>query len=225
MFPARLLIEVGTAEPRIVTVQMAQTVDIQSAGRWKMPRTLRAINHPTSEQAATIALAEDNLEFAGLAAKRWRHYLETGTAATSFRELVALMTGDLEGEFCFFLKLSAPWFKHGPLGQVMLRRTWCHHLFMDFLYQHTSIVAGESEVKKGVGYTLLFSVAALARTLQIPVLWGEATKSSATWYKRQFGCEVKDHFIVQGPVLHGLADKFDRAAALAREAEAGSEAT
>lgn len=220
MFPARLLIEVGTAEPRIVTVQMAQTVDIKRAGRWKMPNTLSSVSRPTKEKFTAISLAEDNLEFASLAAKRWRHYLKTGTAATTFRELIALMAGNLEGEFCFFLNLTAPWFKHGPLGQVMLRRTWCHHIFMDFLYQHTSIVSGESEVKKGVGYALLLSVAALARTLQAPVVWGEATKASAPWYRRQFGFEVKDHFIVQGSVLHELASRFDRFATLAAEAEA-----
>jgi hypothetical protein len=91
---------------------------------------------------------------------------------------------------------------------------------MDFLYQDPPIVAGESSVKKGVGYALLVSVAALARTLQTPVLWGEATKASAPWYQRQFGCEVKDHFIVQGPLLQELAGRFDRFAALAEEAGA-----
>jgi hypothetical protein len=220
MYPVSLLIDTGGSEPQIVTVQMAQTADIQKAAKWKLPRSLQIPPARPEEMADIITKVNDNLEFARLAAKRWRHYVETGTAATSLKELVLLMAGDAEGEFCFFLKLTAPWFPKGILGQVMLRRTWCHHLFMDFLYQDPPIVAGESSVKKGVGYALLVSVAALARTLQTPVLWGEATKASAPWYQRQFGCEVKDHFIVQGPLLQELAGRFDRFAALAEEAGA-----
>jgi hypothetical protein len=217
MLPARLLIDVGAGDPRLVSVQMAETSEINRASRWRMPRALSAISRPTENQRELIAKASDNIEFSRLAAKRWKHYLTTGTAATSLKELLGLIANDSEGEFCFFLILSAPWFPGHILGEVMLRRTWCHHIYMDFLYQHPTISGGVAEVKKGVGYTLLISVAALARILQISMVWGEATKGSAPWYERQFKRPVKDHFSVEGALLRGLAEKFEAARQLAAE--------
>ncbi len=218
MFPARLLIPVDDDDGfRRVSVQMAETGEISKAARWRMPRALSEIAAPTQDQLGLISKARDSIEFSRLAAKRWKHYVTTGTAATSLEELSALIANDPKGEFCFFLSLSAPWFTGGILGEVMLRRTWCHHIFMDFLYAHPSISGKVAVVKKGVGYALLISVVALARILEVPLIWGEATEGSAAWYEDLFKRPVKDHFSIEGALLRGFSDKFDVALQLAAE--------
>jgi hypothetical protein len=209
MFPAPLLVLTDDG-PRIASVSMANTEEIVKASRWRLPKALNNLKKPTVEQLDRIQKAKDGIELAQLAAKRWRHYVEGNTAATSTEGLHELIESNPTGEFCFFLTISADWFPGRILGEVMLRRTWCHHLFMDFLYIHPTIAGQTATVRKGIGFALLTSVAATAKFFDIPLVWGEATETSSTWYSKQL-CQsgdhpVKDHFFMREDRI----DQFSR---------------
>lgn len=191
---------------------MANSDEIAKAARWRLPRALTGLQNPTEAQLKLLQTAKDGIELAQLAAKRWRHYKDSDSAASSTDELRTLIQSNQTGEYCFFLTLTADWFPGGILGEVMLRRTWCHHLFMDFLYVHPSIAGQTSKVKKGIGYALLTTVAASAKYLDIPLVWGEATEISSIWYSKQL-CQkddepVKDHFFIRETLISKLSSKF-----------------
>ncbi len=78
------------------TLDFSTNDDVLSAARWRLPRHL--VNIPGMR-----ARAADAREFAQLAAKRWKHYRDTRTAAFSFDDLSRKIVGDPEGEFCFHL--------------------------------------------------------------------------------------------------------------------------
>ena len=211
MFPAILLVPTDDG-PRIASVSMANTEEIVKASRWRLPRALAELENPTPNHLDLLQKAKDGIELAQLASKRWRHYRNSHTAATSTDELRDLIKSDPTGEFCFFLTFSADWFPGRILGEVMLRRTWCHHLFMDFLYVHPSIAGQTSKVKKGIGYALLTSVAASAKFFDVPLVWGEATETSSIWYSRQL-CQhgdeaVKDHFFIREDLISQFSSNF-----------------
>lgn len=125
-------------EPAPVTLDFAGNADVMAAARWRIPATL---------SDAPLSRAADAREFAILAAKRWRHYGDTSTAATSLTALRCMIAAEPEGEFCFHLTVTAPWFS-GSLGGAMIRRTWCHHLMVDFLFVHPRIAGQELVASK-----------------------------------------------------------------------------
>jgi hypothetical protein len=89
----------------------------------------------------------------------------------------------------------------------MLRRTWCHHLFVDFLYIHPDL-AGKQMPVTGVGKALLLAACALARDLKIQLVWAEATKGSHRWYEDLLGCKVLDHFFIKQRKIASFAKEL-----------------
>lgn len=172
-------------EPMSATLDFASHEDVIATTRWRVPRTL-------AETPAMQTRAADARELAMLAAKRWRHYRTTHTLAYSLDQLVQLIAAGPEGEYCFHLKITADWFPTS-LGGAMVRRTWCHHLMLDFMFVHPSI-SGRKVNVRGAGLKLFQSVCLIAQTLQCPILWGEATRDSSPFYQRQLGRPVKDRF-------------------------------
>ena len=75
----------------------------------------------------------------------------------------------------------------------MVRRTWCHHLIVDFLFVHPRI-SGQLEPVRGVGLSILQGICCLATILGCQRVWGEATRDSAPFYERQLGRSVADSF-------------------------------
>lgn len=63
-----------------VTLDFSDNRDVMSATRWRVPRELE--NVPGMQIRAA-----DAREFAKLAAKRWKHYRDTSTAAFSLPQL------------------------------------------------------------------------------------------------------------------------------------------
>jgi hypothetical protein len=132
-------------EPADVTLDFADNADVVSTTRWRVP---------TLDDDALRSRAADSREFALLAAKRWRHYRDTDSAAHSLAELRRMIAADPKGEFCFHLKVTADWFPTS-LGGAMLRRTWHHHLALDFLFVHPRIASRRVNVKgsgRNMGY-------------------------------------------------------------------------
>jgi hypothetical protein len=81
-----------------------------------------------------LAPATDAGEFAALAAKRWFYYTREGATAASPDELSAAIARDPHREIAFLVVASAEWMNSLRfLALAYCRRTWCHHLVLDFL--------------------------------------------------------------------------------------------
>jgi hypothetical protein len=171
-----------------VTLDFASKADILLAEQWTMSPSVSA---PELRMRAL-----DAVEFAQLAAKRWRTYERDGAWADCLNSFSRMLEADPEGEFCFFLALKASGETPNLLGKIMVRRTWCHHLFVDFLYTHPDL-AGKKFRVAGVGKALLLGVCALAKDLKVPLVWAEATKGSHAWYEDLLGCKVEDFFFIK----------------------------
>ena len=183
-------------EPVNVTLTFADNTDVMSATRWRVPREL-------ADDAAMQARAADAREYALLAAKRWKHYRDTKTATFSLPQLEAMIAHEPEGEFCFYLKVTADWFP-ASLGGAMVRRTWCHHLMVDFLFVHPSI-SGKAVNVKSIGVSLLQSICMIAQSLGCPQVWGEATRDSSSFYARQLDRAILDRFDIHADEIKTFA--------------------
>jgi hypothetical protein len=187
-------------------MSFATDLDIRAVKRWKVSPKL-------SGKPAMRSRAADACEFAQLAAKRWRHYRDTKTFAASLVHLERLIADHSQGEFCFHLKVTADWFQ-GILGAAMVRRTWCHHLMIDFLFVHPSI-CGQLVGVKAVGLQMLQSVCLLARELGCKRVWGEATLDSAPFYERQLLRPIEDLFAIEKHEIQMFAARVDNPGARA----------
>ncbi|MFN0077306.1 MAG: GNAT family N-acetyltransferase [Prosthecobacter sp.] len=190
------------ASPNILTPHGEHPVRIEFGGphddvatrRWRAPGK-HSMPH----------LAADAIEFARLAGKRWRYYLKRGEAVGSIGELRAKITAQPQGEFGFLL-VARPTWKPAPsaLGIAWCRRTWCNHVVLDFLSVHpaTNDPAGGY---KGMGGAMLRAVAVAAGMIGCPLVWGEATVSSATFYEKMLGGKkIQDHFFFDEAALTAL---------------------
>ena len=182
-----------------VTLDFADNADVSSATKWRIPQEL-ADDLPMQTRAA------DAREFARLAAKRWRHYRDTDAAAQSLPDLRNMITGDPQGEYCFHLKVTAEWFP-ASLGGAMVRRTWCHHLIIDFLFVHPRI-SGKVMKVKGAGIQILQAICLIAQTLGCKRVWGEATRDSASFYEHHLSRAVEDQFSIERQEINKFAAKL-----------------
>ena len=149
-------------EPVDATLDFADNADVISTTRWRVPHL---------DDESMLTRAADAREFALLAAKRWRHYRDTNSAALSHADLRRKIAADPHGEYCFHLKLTADWFPVS-LGGAMIRRTWHHHLALDFLFVHPRISSRLVNVKS-VGLQILRAVCMIAQDLGCQRVWGE----------------------------------------------------
>lgn len=185
-------------EPANVTVSFADNADVASSTRWRVPAL--------ADELMRIRAA-DAREFALLAAKRWRHYRDTDTAALSLSQLMRMIANDPLGEYCFHLKVTADWFP-ASLGGAMVRRTWSHHLMIDFLFAHPQVCSRVVNVKS-IGINLLRAICLIADTLGCKRVWGEATEDSAPFYQHHLGGTVEDMFAIEKTTIHSFASSLD----------------
>ncbi len=184
-------------EPADATLDLADNADVIYTTRWRVP---------TLDDATLQTRAADSREFALLAAKRWRHYRDTDSAARSLADLRRMIAADPQGEFCFHLKITADWFPTS-LGGAMLRRTWHHHLALDFLFVHPRIASRRVNVKS-VGHQLLLAISMIAHTLDCQRVWGETTQDSAPFYRRYLKQPVDDQFSISTEEIAHFAAEF-----------------
>ncbi len=142
--------------------------------------------------------ATDAGEFAALAAKRWFYYTREGATVASVGEMRAAIRRNPRAELAFLMVASAEWAaRYKFLALVYCRRTWCHHLVLDFLAVRSGLKFQNQPVH-GVGAGVLFSLTKIARSLGIRTIWGEATANSAPFYEKVLGIRpVKDLFIIR----------------------------
>lgn len=143
------------------------------------------------------AAIQDAMEFGKLAGKRWRYYLRRNEAAQCVDSLVSGILQDPQAEIGFLLVAKPSW-KPAPnlLGIAWCRRTWCNHIVLDFLAVHPKTL-GPEKGYAGVGTALLYSLAAVAGKIEAPLVWGEATALSASFYRRVLDTNgILDHFFI-----------------------------
>ena len=149
--------------------------------------------------------ATDAGEFAALAAKRWFYYTREGATITSLDELRAAIRRNERAELAFLMVASAEWAKRYKfLALAYCRRTWCHHLVLDFLAVRPGVTFANQPIF-GIGSGILASLAGIADSLGMDTMWGEATASSAPFYEKvlQTG-PIKDLFIIQRDEMRGI---------------------
>ena len=177
---------------RGVALAFGTPVDIPALMRWRAGTAGREDPH-----------VRDALEFRKLATKRWRYYLQGNEAAVSLGDLRRAIRADRYAEVGFLLLARAPWHLQLPLlGCCFCRRSWCHHLIVDFLAVHPKVLRGAGGQVRGVGTGIIYALVGLADQLGVGTIWGEATRNSAPFYQKVLNLpEVSDHFFVRGETL------------------------
>src|SRR5436309_5588766 len=149
--------------------------------------------------------ATDAGEFASLAAKRWFYYTREGATAASLADLSAAVKRNERAELAFLLVASAEWAKRYKfLALAYCRRTWCHHLVLDFLAVRPGLLF-ENQPIRGIGTGILASLMGLANSLGMESMWGEATASSAPFYENVLRLRtVRDLFVIRQKRMRSL---------------------
>lgn len=168
----------------------------------------------TSSSNAASQTVKDAVEFTRLAAKRWRYYSEAGEAVESLAGLRQASAGNKRCEVAFILIATATiGSREIPIGLAYCRRTWCHHLALDFLALHPRTL-DEQEQITGVGSGIVYGLVKLAKALRIRRIWGEATVHSAPFYERLLGlAPILDLFVIES---REMAEIQNRQAKIAR---------
>lgn len=178
---------------RTVRLAFGSEADLRSIRSWKLPRGHGSNPH-----------IRDSIEYSRLASKRWRYYRREDSIAEDLRSLRMTVRRDPETETAFFLTARANWFSPSPiLGLIYCRRTWCHHIVVDFAACHPAVLGETMRLRlRGVGTGMFFGLIRLAEMLKVGTVWGEATKNSAAFYEKALGLSsVKDHFFIRGEAM------------------------
>ncbi len=156
-----------------------------------------------------MAPATDAGEFAALAAKRWFYYTREGATVASLDELRTAIRRNQRAELAFLMVASGEWAKrYRFLALAYCRRTWCHHLVLDFLAVRPGLTFANQPVS-GLGSGVLFSLAGIAGSLGMETLWGEATASSAPFYERALRVRsVQDLFIIRQDKMRRFRERY-----------------
>ena len=156
-----------------------------------------------------MAPATDAGEFAALAAKRWFYYTREGATVASLDDLRAAIKRKERAELAFLLVASSEWAsRYKFLALAYCRRTWCHHLVLDFLAVRPGLTFANQPIS-GMGSGILFALSGLADELGMEMIWGEATASSARFYEKVLKIRpVKDLFIIQRDTMRDIAQRY-----------------
>ncbi len=93
--------------------------------------------------------------------------------AFSLSQFQTTVTKDSGAEIALLFVVRANWFKHSPiLGIAQCRRTYCHHLVLEFLAVHPSIVGQFHPRVAGVGKGLIYGLAEIANQTGVELKWG-----------------------------------------------------
>lgn len=148
------------------------------------------------------------VEFTRLAAKRWRYYSRIDEAAESFAELLREVRREPRCEIAFIMVATISQGRRDvPVGLAYCRRTWCHHLALDFLALHPRALNSAWPVS-GIGSGIVFGLVQLAGALNIRRIWGEATANSAPFYEKLLAVSpVQDLFIIEAREMAAITER------------------
>ena len=181
---------------REAEISFAIEREVKRLAHWRLPRML-------PKDPSVVRKMFDAVEFARLASNRWRCYDRDGATVKSLDNFVEAIRQHPRAEVAMVLIARPTWRSQIPtLGIAYLRRTWCHHLFLEFFATHPQVIAHKHEKVSGVGIGILHQIVALAESLEIRCIWGEATETSFTWYQERLAIEtVRDHFFIEDDVM------------------------
>jgi len=183
----------------------AQPASLQFATKQELLRYHRSL---PSRGKRSSRIVRDAIEFTRLAAKRWRYYSEAGEATESLAGLRQAIVENRHCEVAFILIATTSHKNHEwPVGLAYCRRTWCHHLALDFLALHPRTF-DEQERVTGVGSGIVYCLVSLAKSLQIHRIWGEATVYSAPFYEKLLGqSPVLDLFEIESREMKAIQNR------------------
>jgi hypothetical protein len=172
--------------------------DLKRLGHWRAAKRVSDNPH-----------IRDTLEFCRLAGKRWKTYRAANRTVTTFDELRRARGS--RNEVVFVMLARAAWHKPSPiLGFCFCRRTWCHHVVLDFAAAHPNAIAPAGGAVHGVGSGMLYSLVHLANGMGVKTVWGEATENSATFYEKTLEIQnVTDHFFINGDTFQHCLREFE----------------
>jgi hypothetical protein len=184
---------------------------VEAAGEYR-PVELTFATEPEVRHVRTWqknAPATDAGEFAAVAAKRWLYYKHQGATVASFDELRDAIKSNQRSEIAFLMVASAQWLKRSKfLALALCRRTWCHHLALDFLAVRPGL-SFQNQPIRGLGSGIIFGLANLANVLGVEKIWGEATASSASFYERVLRFRsVQDLFIIRQRTMRRFSERY-----------------
>ncbi|MBI3850024.1 MAG: hypothetical protein HY298_07010 [Verrucomicrobia bacterium] len=193
---------------QIIVENLPHKATLRFANQAELRRYHRSLS-PFARKSSTII--REAVEFTRLAAKRWRYYSRTDEAAESFAGLQREIRRDAKCEIAFIMVATI---RQGgrdlPIGLAYCRRTWCHHLALDFLALHPRALQPTWPVS-GVGSGIIFGLVQLAKALNIPRIWGEATVNSATFYEKLLAVSpIQDLFIIQTPEMTAITKRQEK---------------
>jgi hypothetical protein len=173
--------------------------DMMRLNRWRSPVKLRDNPHVL-----------DALEYCRLANKRWKSYRAVGRTVTSLNEIRRAIQRDSRTEIVFVMLARAGWHKPSPiLGFCFCRRTWCHHVVLDFAAAHPNAIGPAGGDVHGVGAGMLYSLVKMADGIGVKTIWGEATGNSAGFYTKTLALsKIADHFFIKGRSLRHCLRQF-----------------
>ena len=185
--------------PKHVELVFGSAHDLALVDRWRIPISV-----------ASRPSVRDTLEFARLASKRWRYYRRSISTATNLETFRSIVTRQPEAEVSLVLVVRADWFPHSRvLGLAQCRRTYCNHLIIEFLSVHPAIVGGAAPHVRGTGAGLIYSLAEVAGSVGVPLIWGEATAHSAPFYAKTCRLpKVQDYFFLRKKCLRFCRRQF-----------------
>ena len=196
-FPFQIKVE---GAPQIATLRFATQTELR-----RYHRSL------TQFARGTSTVVREAVEFTRLAAKRWRYYSRTDEAAESFAGLQHAVRRDPKCETAFIMVATTRHLNRDvPVGLAYCRRTWCHHLALDFLALHPGALAQDWRVD-GVGSGIVFGLVQLAKTLDIARIWGEATVNSAPFYEKLLEVSpIQDLFVIEAREMAAIIKRQEK---------------
>lgn len=194
---------------------------LRFANQAELRRYHRSLS-PFARESFTVI--REAVEFTRLAAKRWRYYSRTDEAVESFADLERKLRRNPKCEVAFIMVATIRQANRDlPVGLAYCRRTWCHHLALDFLALHPRAL-GRTRRVRGAGSGIVFGLVRLANTLKIPRIWGEATVNSASFYENLLAVHpVQDLFVIEAAEMAAIIKRQEKISnpALVRTATSG----
>lgn len=183
-------------EWREAEISFATEREVKRLAYWRIPQAL-------PDDAVVVRKIYDAVEFARLACNRWRYYHRSGATVKSLEHLTETIEQNQKSETAMVLIARPAWASRTKtLGIAYLRRTWCHHLYLEFFTAHPQVLTKRYEKIGAVGDAMLHQIVALAEQLDIRCVWGEATELSYDWYQHHLAIkEVRDHFFIEDAVM------------------------
>lgn len=149
-----------------------------------------------------ISVQRDAADFAKLAKERYLADSSVGQPyITTAEEMHDHITRDPRGEVGAFMLLTCDWFRDSNIiGLSHFRRTWCNNIVLDFLAAHPLTLSHKEDTRyevKGIGLVSLIFLSRLAMEHSCDFIWGEATQSSCSFYKKIFEMDsISDLFMI-----------------------------